>query len=225
MQVSKKVKTRKQRSTYCMFWWNAVFLLLKRFIFCNLFATVCMSLWYTVFAGSIPWTQTKKKQVKQHFFKQDSDTLMGARPHWRKPPFDANAAPAWVVKALAIPGKTGFTSFGKVDLPFHAPVSQQSAKTRRHSSTGLEFHDHQENSFNHPPPPHPAPRPSPHSAPEKKSSCLFFFPKLCPANSAASILSIFSKYTFQNIICKSWMQFIQRHSQKHRSLQLISLYN
>lgn len=52
-----------------------------------------------------------------------------------------------VVKAFAISVKTGFTSFGKVDLPFHAPVSQQSVKTRRHSSTGLEFYDHQENDF------------------------------------------------------------------------------
>lgn len=65
-------------------------------------------------------------------------------------------------------------------MPFHAPVSQQSAKTRRHSSTGLEFHDHQENTFTAPPL---------LRCPEKKvilSS--FFFSQLCPGNSAINNL-------------------------------------
>lgn len=125
----------------------------------------------------------RNNRSRQRFFKQDSDTLMGTDPHRRRPPFDANAAPARLVKALAIPGKTGFTSFGKVDLPFHAPVSQQSAKTRRHSSTGLEFHDHQENSFTTPLPPQPPSNPThsptqsnpPLPCPEKKSHLVPFF--------------------------------------------------
>lgn len=118
----------------------------------------------------------RNNRSRQRFFEQDSDTLMGTDPHRRRPPFDANAAPARVVKALAIPGKTGFTSFGKVDLPFHAPVSQQSAKTRRHSSTGLEFHDHQENSFTplHPPPSQTFHSPTPEK--KKKSHLVPFFP-------------------------------------------------
>lgn len=113
---------------------------------------------------------------------------MGTDPHRRRPPFDANSAPARLVKALAIPGKTGFTSFGKVDLPFHAPVSQQSTKTRRHSSTGLEFHDHQENSFTSSP---PNPEKNLHSPAPKKKLSFPFFSRLCPANSALSNLDIF----------------------------------
>lgn len=67
--------------------------------------------------------------------------------HQSPGPFDANAAPAMSCKGFAISVKTGLTSFGKVDLPFHAPISQQSIKNRRHSSTGFEFYDHQENTF------------------------------------------------------------------------------
>lgn len=68
-----------------------------------------------------------------------------------------------VVKAFAISVKTGFASFGKVDLPFHAPVSQQSVKTWRHSSAGLEFYDHHKNDFT-----------------PKKSSFPYLLSLLCP---------------------------------------------
>lgn len=146
---------------------------LKLCSFCNSLHDNLIHLVRQVCPTSCP---QRNNRSRQRFFKQDSDTLMGTDPHRRRPPFDANAAPARVVKALAIPGKTGFTSFGKVDLPFHAPVSQQSAKTRRHSSTGLEFHDHQENSFT---PLHPPPSLTLHSPTlKKKSSCPFFSPAL-----------------------------------------------
>lgn len=48
------------------------------------------------------------------------------------------------VKSFTVSVKTVFTSFGKVDLSFHAPVSQQSVKTRTHSAIGLEFFDRRE---------------------------------------------------------------------------------
>lgn len=69
---------------------------------------------------------------------QDSDVVMVTSLHRHVHSMQILYLP-WVVKAFAISVKTGFISFGKVDLPFHAPVSQQSVKTRRHSSTGLEF--------------------------------------------------------------------------------------
>ena len=66
-------------------------------------------------------------------------------------------------KLLQFQWKQGSHHLEKVDLPFHAPVSQQSVKTRRHSSTGLEFYVHQENDF----------------TPKQSSSPYLLFP-LCP---------------------------------------------
>lgn len=59
----------------------------------------------------------------------------------------SNATPAMPCKSFSNFTSQSSRDLEKVDLPFHTPVSQQSAKTRRHSWTGLEFYDHQEKDF------------------------------------------------------------------------------
>lgn len=128
--------------------------------------------------------QKKKKQVKIKFLELDSDKVVHSDLHRQVHSMQMLHLP-WVVKACAISVKTGLTSFGKVDLPFHAPVSQQSVKTRRHSSTGLEFYDHQENGFT-----------------PKKSSFPYLLFLVCPLNIDVNCLFIDSKYiTVQDHFC------------------------
>lgn len=119
------------------------------------------------------------------------DTLMGTDPHWRRAPFHANAAPARVVKALAIPGKTGFTPFGKGRLAISRtsiPAIRKDPETfldriRISRSPGKHFHS-------------PAP---PLLPPKKKSSCLFF-PSF--VQEILLLMCIIFKYTVQNILCR-----------------------
>lgn len=109
----------------------------------------CVTVCFASIVVSVPrtWRLKKRRRLKHvSLITQDSDVVMGTKLHRRVHSMQMLHLP-WVVKAFAISVKTGFTSFGKVDLPFHAPVSQQSVNTMRHSSTGLEFYDHQENDF------------------------------------------------------------------------------
>lgn len=101
---------------------------------------------HPVYVNLMSRVKKKKSWGKVSLINQGSDAVMGTNLHRQVNSMQMLNLP-WVVKAFEISVKTGFTSFGKVDLPFHAPVSQQSEKTWRHSSTGLEFYNHQKNDF------------------------------------------------------------------------------
>lgn len=110
------------------------------------------------------WQVCKKEKLRQSLIKQGLDIVTGTNLNRQVHSMQMLHLP-WVSKAFAISVKTGFSSFGKVDLPFHAPVSQKSVNTWRHSSTGLKFYDRQENDFR-----------------AKKSSFPYLLFLLCPPN-------------------------------------------